>query len=851
MNFIYFYRKLSFFIFFLTFNNTLFAQTTVVSGTVTDASDNNPLPFVSVSFRGTTSGVTTNGHGKYSISTNKSYNQLKLSSLGYKNAFVSIKPGQEQVLNVKLFPVAQQLNEVEVTSGKKQKYSSKDNPAVELIREVIENKEKNQPENYSFVEYREYDKVQFSLSNLRDRVSDKKSLNQYKFLLDNRDSTTVPGKSLLPVFLDEKLSQYYYRKNPEGENTITLGEKTVNFGQDVDNEGISVYLKNIYYKIDIYSNNILLMTRSFLSPIANSAPVFYKYFITDTITENSVKLVELTFVPRNPNDVLFEGKLYITLDGNYAVQKAELTINKNINLNFVKSLRTDLEFEQNPDGRYHLSKSRTLADLGLTKMGLSMFGMRAITYKNYIINKPQPDTTYSKVEKLVPEAAKHRSDQFWSENRLDTLSTAESKTYKNVDSLMNMKSFKLTLDVITIFAGGYLNFGSFEIGPTGTFYGFNPVEGFRPQFGGRTTTEFSKRYYFNTYAAYGFKDERWKYYLSAAYSLNDKSIYKFPENYIMASVQRDITIPGQNLEVTGENNFFLSFKHGNNYVYLYDYSYRLDYKHEFENHFSYSLGINRLTQSPAGALYFINTGSNNETNSINNLVTTTFTAGLRYAPHEEFYQGKIYRSPVNNKYPVYSLDYTEGLKNAFGGQYNYQKLRARIDKRFYLSQLGFADVRFEAGHLFGQVPYPLLNIFPANQTYFFDIYSYNLMNFLEFVSDHYESIGIDQHFNGFFFNKIPVFKKLKWREVASFKAAYGGLSNENNPSLHPSLYQFPVTSTGQPITYALGNTPYVEASAGIENIFKIVRLDLVRRFTYLDHPNVSPWGLRLSFQLIF
>jgi len=416
---------------------------------------------------------------------------------------------------------------------------------------------------------------------------------------------------------------------------------------------------------------------------------------------------------------------------------------------------------------------------------------------------------------------------------------------------MNMKSFKLTLDVLTVFAGGYLNFGPVEIGPTGTFYGFNPVEGFRPQFGGRTTTEFSKRYYFGAYGAYGFKDERFKYYLSAAYSLNNKSIYKFPENYIMASVQHDITIPGQNLEVTGENNFFLSFKRGNNYVYLYDYSYRLDYKLEFENHFSYSLGINRLTQSPAGALYFINTGNNNETNSINNLITTTVTAGLRYAPHEEFYQGKVYRSPVNNKYPVFSLDYTEGLKNAFGGQYNYQKLRARIDKRFYLSQLGFADVRFEAGHLFGQVPYPLLNIFPANQSYFFDIYSYNLMNFLEFVSDHYESIGIDQHFNGFFFNKIPLFKKLKWREVASFKAAYGGLSDENNPSLHPLLYQFPATSTGQQITYALGNTPYVEGSVGIENIFKIVRLDLVRRFTYLDHPDVSPWGLRVSFQLIF
>lgn len=197
------------------------------------------------------------------------------------------------------------------------------------------------------------------------------------------------------------------------------------------------------------------------------------------------------------------------------------------------------------------------------------------------------------------------------------------------------------------------------------------------------------------------------------------------------------------------------------------------------------------------------------------------------------------------------MDYTAGIKDIFGGEYSYQKLHARIDKRVYLSQLGFADVTLEGGKIFGQVPYPLLTIFRANQTYAYGIYSYNLMNFLEFVSDKYASINVDQHFNGFFFNKIPLLKKLKWREIASVKAIYGGLGDENNPSLHPSLYQFPVTSTGEPITYALGKTPYVEGSVGIENIFKFVRVDLVRRFTYLDHPDVAKWGIRTLVQINF
>jgi len=852
MDFKFISRKLFFLAFLFLHTSILFAQSTVVSGTVTDASNKKPLPFVTVSFKGTTIGVNTDNSGNYTINSNGPASQVKVSFLGYKDALFSVKPGATQVLNVRLVPIATQLNEVVVLSGKKPKYRNKDNPAVELIRKVIENKEKNRPQSYAYVEYKEYDKMQFSLSNVKDNLSDKKFFRKYKFVIDNRDSTTVPGKSLMPVFLDEKLSQYYYRKEPEKEKTITLGQKSVNFGDAIDNQGLTVYFKHMYYKVDIYSNVIFLMTTNFLSPIANSAPTFYKFFITDTVVINNQKLVELSFTPRNTTDVLFVGKIYITLDGNYAVQRAELTINKNINLNFVNSMSVNLEFEQNPDGRYHLSKSTTLADFALNqnKKG-GLFGIRTIVYGNYNVNLPHPDSTYKGHEDAVPDEAKHMSDKFWEQNRLDTLSLAESKVYKNVDSLRNMPSFRRTLDIATLLLAGYKDFNWFEVGPANAFYSFNPVEGLKLRFGGRTTPALSKRYYFETYAAYGFKDEKWKGFLSATYSLNDKSIYKFPQNYIRASAQYDTHIPGENIQFVEEDNFLLSFKRGNNDKYLYDLNYRLDYVHEYENHFSYAFGFNNQVQSPTGSLYFLNLNSNNQQQNIANLTTTDFTATFRYAPNEQFYQGKIYRIPVPSKYPVFTLSYDAGLKNVLGSEYNYQKLYGRIDKRFYLSQLGWADVTAEGGKIFGQVPYPLLTIFRANQTYAYDIYSYNLMNFLEFVGDHYESIDIDQHFNGFFFNKIPLLKKLKWRETASFKAIYGGVSDENNPYLHPSLYQYPVTSTGQPITYALGRTPYIEGSVGIENIFKFVRVDLVRRFTYLNNYDVAKWGIRALVQFNF
>ncbi len=853
MDFKYLYKSLFLIIFLSFFTSVLMAQSTVITGTITDAANKQTMPLVSVSFTGTTIGVTTDNDGKYTLKTDQAHQQIKVSFLGYKDAFFAVVPGKEQVINIRLFPAAaQQLNEVVVKSGKKPKYRNKDNPAVELIRKVIENKEKNRPESYSYVEYREYDKMQFSFVNVSAGLADKKFFRKYAFVINNRDSTTIPGKSLLPIFLDEKLSQYYYRKNPEKEKTETIGEKTVNFGGEIDSEGLGQYFKHMYYKVNIYDNAVFLMTNNFLSPIANSAPTFYKFFITDTVVVNNQKLVELSFTPRNTADMLFQGKIYITLDGNYAVQKDELTINKNINLNFVNTMTVNQEFEQNPDGRYHLSKSTTLADFGVTKNKKGgLFGIREIVYKNYVVNKPHPDTTYQNTEFSVSDEAKNRSEQFWTQNRLDTLSTAESKVYKNVDSLRNMPSFRRTLDIATILLAGYKGFGWFEVGPANTFYSFNPVEGFKLRVGGRTTPELSKRYYFETYGAYGFKDERFKYFLSATYSLNDKSIYKFPQNYIRASVQNDTHIPGENLQFVQEDNFLLSFKRGNNDKYLYDLNYRVDYVHEYENHLSYSLGINRLTQSPAGSLYFIdlaNTGSNQY---IDNLTTAEVTAGIRYAPREQFYQGKIYRITIPDKYPVISLDYAEGFKNVLGGEYNYQKLHARIDKRFYLSQLGYADVTLESQKIFGQVPYPLLNIFRANQTYAYDIYSYNLMNFLEFVSDHSVSLDIDQHFSGFFFNKIPLLKRLKWREVASVKAIYGGVSNTNDPTLHPSLYEYPVNSTGQPITYALGKTPYVEGSVGIENIFKFVRVDLVRRFTYLDHPDAPKYGIRVLVQFTF
>lgn len=826
-----------------------FAQRTVVSGTVRDAVTKETLPNVSVFFKDTQIGTQTDINGKYTLVSPNPQSELSFNYVGYRTVFKNIVASATQEFDVSLVPDARALDEVVIIGGKKVKYRNKDNPAVELIRQVIAHKDENRIKSYNTVSYREYEKMLFSLSNVSDKFKNKRMFRNYQFLFQEQDSTLIGGKNLLPVYIEEKLADNYLSKNPEKNKTIVIGEKQVQFdSRYIDNKGLKTYFDRMYQDIDIYKNNISVISNEFLSPIADGAPSFYKFFITDTIKTQKQEIIELSFTPRNTGNMLFEGKIYVTNDSHYAVTGASFGVNKNINLNFVRALKIDLDFEANNKGKYSLSKSNLLADFGIGKTkGIGFTGERTVTFKNYQFDTALPDTIFQGKSTVVLADAAKRNDQFWEKNRLDTISKNQLKIYGNIDTLQNLPSFKRTMKIVTLLFAGYQNLGPYEIGPVNTFYSFNNVEGLRLRFGGRTTPELSKRYYFENYLAYGIRDEKWKFFLSGTYSLNNKSIYEFPQNYIRASFQRDTKIPGQELQFVQEDNFLLSFKRGVNDMLLYNDFYRLDYVREFENHFSYNLGFKKWSQTPAGGLNYLN--SDNQL--VNRLTTSEVSLQLRYAPNEKFYQGKIYRVPIADRYPVFTLRYTAGLKGVLGGEYNYHNFLGSIDKRFYLSQLGYSDVTVEGSYIAGKVPFPLLDIHRANQTYAYQLNSYNLMNFLEFVSDHYVSINIDHNFNGFFFNKVPLLKRLKLREVVSFKALYGGLRNENNPNFQTGLYQLPVYENGAQRTYALGNDPYMEGSVGVGNIFKLLRVDLVKRFNYLNNPEVSEWGIRARVKFDF
>jgi len=379
---------------------------------------------------------------------------------------------------------------------------------------------------------------------------------------------------------------------------------------------------------------------------------------------------------------------------------------------------------------------------------------------------------------------------------------------------------------------------------------YNPVEGSRLRFGGRTTNKFSTKINLESYAAYGFGDNRFKYYLGGTWSFTDKGFQVFPVKTMKMSYQNETQLPGQQMQFLMEDNFLLSIKRGVNDKIFYNKTFKIEHLNEFENHFSYTLGYKYTNMAPGGNLVFNYTDYASGRNDVKNLNVSEFNLNLRYAPHESFYQGKTFRIPNYSRFPVFELRYNVANKS-LGSNYNYQTLRFNIRKRFYMSVLGYSDVVWEAGKIFGKVPYPLLNIPQANQSYSYQIESYNMMNFLEFVTDQYTSLLIDHNFNGFFFNKIPFTKHLNIREIVTCKVLYGNVTKTNDPGQQSDLFRFPVQPNGTPVTYSLGKTPYIEGSIGIGNIFKLLRIDLVRRFTYLDNPNVSKYGIRARFRLDF
>jgi len=832
----------------LLFVSVVHAQRlTRISGTVIDAQTKEPLAFVNVYFVGKDIGTITDYDGNYTLETQWGSDQLAVSFMGFETQTKSVVSEKTQVINFELKPNAVALDEVILVTHKRH-YSNKNNPAVTLIRKVIANKGLNRKEHLDYYSYNKYEKIEFDLNNITEKFRKKKVFNKFQFVFKYVDTAKINGKPFLPMFLKETTSNVYYRKKPKSDKEYVNGVKTVGFHDYVNNEGVGIMLDHMYQDIDIYDNNIALLTNQFVSPISKIAPNIYKFRIIDTLKVNGVDCINLAFQPRNKQDFAFKGNLFITNDEDKIVTKVDMRVTEDINLNFVNDLQIIQEFKFIDNQVWLKVNDKIIIDFNIGKIGTGFFGKKTTVYDQYTLNTKINDAVFKGVEKkILVDDYESRDEVFWEQNRTAELTKQEKNIYEMVDQVHEIPAFRRTMDVVMLLVLGYWNFDKIDIGPVNTFYSFNEIEGLRLRIGGRTSEKLSKTFRLDGYGVYGFKDKKIKFSARAKLSLNKNPLKERPSHTLTAMYQRETNFPGMEMMFINEDNFFLSFKRGVTDKILYYDMLKLEHYKEWGQGFSTNISLKHTITEPGGNWQF-----NYDDYIMKNITASELVTTLRMAPNEEYYQGMDFKTPIISKYPIFQLTYTKGFKDVLNSDFEYSKLKFNFFKRFYLSPIGFTNFELEAGKVLSEsIPYTSLYLHRANQTYSYQLRSYNLMNFLEFVSDEYAALFVEHHFNGFVMNRIPLFKKLKWRAIISTKGIYGQLTDANNPMFTEGLMNFPTDEFGNPTTYTLSSKPYAEVSVGLGNIFKFFRIDLVKRLTYLDNPNVQEYGIRGRFKFDF
>lgn len=833
---------------------------TSASGIVKDSITGEPLPFVSVYFDGSTIGAMTDDNGTFTLQNNQGYTKLAAASLGYDTKFIDLKPGKKNDnLEVLLKPTAFEISEV-VVKPKREKYTRKDNPAVELIKKVIAHKNDNRIEAKPEYQTEVYEKLSLSLDNFNPNLDKNKFLKKFKFIKNYLDTSEFNGKPILTVSVRENLSDFYYRKSPKAEKTIVRAKRMQGIDKTLDDGGgITSNLEEIFKSINIFDNNIPILLNRFVSPLSSTlATTYYHYYIMDTLDVGGDKCVDLAFVPANSESYGFTGRLYITLDGNYAVKKVLLNTPANINLNWVDKLRIEQEFKQMPDSTWVLDQENTFVNFYVVKGTQQLYAHQLRNYDNYNFNVQNADSVFGLLGALhvLPEATA-QPDTFWTHNRPIPLKEKEDALKDLLGQLRKVPAFNAIIKTAEILITGYIPTANdkkvtkFDFGPMNTTFSANHLEGFRMRVGGMTTANLNPYWFASGYLAYGTNDRKIKYNLKLTHSFTKKEYHEGenPVNNLSFIQEYDVYTPGQDFLFTSKDNIFVAWKVGEPVTKMqYIRKSVLQYEKEWLNGLTWKSWIMNQNNEAAGTLQYIKRDESGNLYHIKDFTTSEIGTQLRFAPGERAYNGRSGKESVFNlskDAPVFKLSHQLGIKGVLGGDYNYNHTEISAEKRIWLSSFGHIDAQVKAGKVWDKVPFPLLILPNTNQSVTIQPEAFHMMNALEFVTDQYVSFNATYYLKGWILNRIPGIKWLRLREVLSFNIIYGGLTDKNNPTLTPGLFLLPDG------TQPLGSTPYMECSVGLENIFKILRIDYYRRLTYLDHPDIKKGGIRIALRFTF
>lgn len=835
------------------------AKPTVIDSTllqcyVVDWQTGDSIPYANALYRNLKLGASSDADGHFSIAR-KVGEQLTITAVGYKPRHIKITAHTSRELKVTLIADSKQLQGIVVKAKRRHKYSRKDNPAVELMRRVIAAKKQTHLENHDYYQYDKYQKVTMAINNLTPDELEGSMFKKAPWLLDQVETCPYNNKLILPISVDETLTQHLYRKSPRDEKDIVLGQSTKGISKLIQTgEALNTIVKDLFKDINLYDDHIDLLQKRFPSPIGSTAISFYHFYIDDTVYVNQDQCIRLQFMPANQQDFGFRGELYVLNDSSLHVKKCDMQLPANTGVNFVDAMKFQQEFTKLSNGEWALTTDNMIAELKLTDLLQRAIVIRTTGMTNYAF-APIEDKQFKGKAKIIYDTnAKMRDNEFWAAHRTTQLTKSEAGMDSFIKRMANTKHFKWVIFASKALIENFIETGSedkpskFDIGPVNTFISKNFIDGIRLRASARTTAKLNPHWFFEGYYAYGTKSHRSYYDAKVTYSFNKPEYQpiEFPVRTISFESTSDVESPSDKYLKHNKDNIFMTFRPVKVEQMYFVNRQKINFNWETDYGLATSLELRTESNRPTGKLVY----EKMDGTLVDKLRVSEVSLGFNYRPGQSYVNSKQKRMTVNLDAPEFNVKHTMGIKHFLGGDFNSNLTEVSIYKRFWLGSWGHIDTRVQGGAQWNKVPFQFLITPPVNTSYFEHQGTFNLMKGLEFLNDRYAQFNLAWDLEGKIFNRLPLIKKLKWREYVAFKGMWGHLTDKNNPYLPQNandteLYKFPVD------TRVMTRDPYMEFVVGVHNIFKCLEVDYVRRLTYTNAPGISKNGIRFGFNLVF
>ena len=830
----FFPMKTKIVLFFLFVSSVLLGQTKV-GGKVTDEFDE-PIAFANVIFKNSKEGVITDENGNFYFESKENYSTLVVSYVGFEKKEISLKPGLNSGLKIKL-QSGTELKEVVIYTGKT---SKKNNPAIDILRKIWERRRKNGLKMFKQYEYDKYEKVEFDLNTIDSAFMNSKVFKGMEFVFDQIDTSSISGKTYLPIFINETLSEVYGDNEAKKTKEITKANKNSGFGSG---DGVNTFIKDLYADFDIYDNYLKFFDKDFVSPLSRTGINVYNYVLNDSMYIDNKWCYNIVYYPRRKNELTFKGDFWVN-DTTFAIKKINLEASKSANINWVKEIYIEQEYEVLNDSVFLLKRDYMMSDFSFSKKEESkgVYGKRTTLAKNHKFNIKKDDKFYKQEVNFYDNAVFNKPDEYWEANRFEALNKNEAGIYKMLDTLKEVPRFKRIYSLASILGSGYIEIPKWKMdyGPIFSTFGYNDVEGQRIRVGGRTYFGSHDKWRIQGYTAYGFRDNQFKYGISGRWMVN-------PKKRLILSVgnRRDVEQMGVSLTTSNDvlgRSFASSalFASGvNNQLTSVNLT-TLGFEIEPAKNFTFQTNLTYRTLKSASNEFSLDYYTDlTQTEIKNEVKQSEINLVAEYTPKRKTVGYGVDRMDVDFNYARVFLSYSQGLKGVLNSDFNYQKLQLYYRQPALIGGFGRLFTTFETGKIFGEVPLGLMGVIPGNQSWFVIENTYNLLDYYDFVADEYASLHLEHHFNGRLFSRVPLLRKLNLREIIGIKGVYGRVSDEN------------VMLNASGLTYVAPEDIYWEYHAGVGNIFKVMRIDFAWRGSYLEMPDARKFAIRASFGFYF